>query len=124
MQNPGDYEKINPISKGTYVSEREISLVQSCFNKEQKDKEDQCIQNSIINNPDEKNQKRKAIIEIFSYFDRDNSGIINVSDLRYILKTLKIEEKEKSHVDLLIDRAEIEGNGYINYRDFAYHLIK
>ena len=40
------------------------------------------------------------------------------------MKTLKIEEKEKSHVDLLIDRAEIEGNGYINYRDFAYYIIK
>ena len=122
MQNPEDYEKINPPIKGKYVSEREISLVQSCFNKEQRDKEDKCIQNLQVNNPDEINQKRKAIIEIFNYFDRDNSGIINVSDLRYILKTLEIEEQ--SHVDLLINRAEIEGNGYINYRDFAYHLIK
>ena len=122
MQNPEDYEKINPPIKGKYVSEREISLVQSCFNKEQRDKEDKCIQNLQVNNPDEINQKRKSIIDIFNYFDRDNSGIINVSDLRYILKILKIEEK--SHVDLLIDRAEIEGNGYINYRDFAYHLIK
>jgi len=122
MQNPEDYEKINPPIKGKYVSEREISLVQSCFNMEQRDKEDKCIQNLQANNPDEINQKRKSIIDIFNYFDRDNSGIINVSDLRYILKILKIEEK--SHVDLLIDRAEIEGNGYINYRDFAYHLIK
>ena len=122
MQNPEDYEKINPPSKGVYVSEREISLVQSCFNKNQKDKEDKCIQSLKEYNPDEINQKRKAIIDIFSYFDRDNSGIINVSDLRYILKILKI--KEKSHVDFLINRAEIEGNGYINYRDFAYYIIK
>ena len=122
MQNPEDYEKINPPIKGKYVSEREISLVQSCFNMEQRDKEDKCIQNLQVNNPDEINQKRKSIIDIFNYFDRDNSGIINVSDLRYILKTLEI--KKKSHIDLLIDRAEIEGNGYINYRDFAYHLIK
>ena len=122
MINPEDYPKINPESVGKYVSEREISFVQSCFNKEQKDKEDNCIKNLSEKNPDEINQKRKTIIEIFSYFDYDDSGIINVSDLRNILEILNINEK--SHVDALINRAEIEGNGYINYRDFAYNIIK
>ena len=122
MINPEDYPKIIPENVGNYVSEREISYVQSCFNKEQKDKEDNCIKNLSEKNPDEINQKRKTIIEIFSYFDYDDSGIINVSDLRNILEILNINEK--SHVDALINRAEIEGNGYINYRDFAYNIIK
>ena len=122
MINPEDYPKINPESVGKYVSERELSFVQSCFNKEQKDKEDNCIKNLSEKNPDEINQKRKTIIEIFSYFDNDDSGLINVSDLRNILQILNVNEK--SHVDTLINRAEIEGNGYINYRDFAYNIIK
>ena len=42
--------------------------------------------------------------------------------MRYILELLGINEQ--SHVDTLINRAEIEGNGYINYRDFAYNIIK
>ena len=122
MINPQDYPKINPESVGQYVSEREISYVQGCFNKEQKDKEDKLIQNLSDSNPDKINQTRKTIIEIFSYFDKDDSGIINVSEMRYILDILGI--KEKSHVDNLINRAEIEGNGYINYRAFAYNIIK
>ena len=42
--------------------------------------------------------------------------------MRYILDILGINEK--SHVDNIIKRAEIEGNGYINYRAFAYNIIK
>jgi len=122
MINPEDYPKINPESVGKYVSERDISFAQSCFNKEQKDKEDRYIKNISENNPDLINQKRKTIIEILSYFDTDNSGIINVSELRKVLEILKINDK--SHVDTLISRAEFEGNGYINYRDFAYTIIK
>ena len=123
MIKPEDYEKINPPSVGKYISEREISLVQSCYNKTQKDKEDNCIKSLSESNPDKINQKRKAIIEILRYFDKDDSGIINVSEMRSILETLGVEE-EKSHIDNLINRAEIEGNGYINYRDFAYNIIK
>ena len=122
MINSEYYEKINPESKGKYVSEREMSFVQSCFNKDQRDKEEKCIKNLSDSNPDIINQKRRAIIEIFRYFDKDNSGIISVSELRYILDMLGINEK--SHVDILLNRAEIEGNGYINYRDFAYNIIK
>ena len=122
MINPQDYPKVNPESVGKYVSEKEIAFIQSCYNKEQKDKEEKYIIPLSESNPDKINQTRKTIIEIFSYFDKDDSGIINVSDMRYILELLGINEQ--SHVDTLINRAEIEGNGYINYRDFAYNIIK
>ena len=120
MINPEDYEKIQADNNGDYVTEREISMIHACFNKEQKDKEDELLKH--FDNPDEVNQRRAKIIEIFSYFDPDGSGIINVSELRYILESLGI--KEESHVETLINRAEIEGNGYISYRDFAYNVIK
>ena len=122
MINPEYYPKINPQSVGKYVSERDISFAQSCFNKEQKDKEDRFIKNLSENNPDSINKKRKTIIEILSYFDADNTGIINVSELRNVLGILKI--KDEPHVATLINRAEFEGNGYLNYRDFAYNIIK
>ena len=124
MINPEDYPKIIPEQSGKYVSEREISLVQSCFNEGIKKKEDEYIKNLQPSNPDSINQKRKTIIEIFSYFDTDNSGIINVSDMRNILEILEVKEKDNAHIEFLINRAEIEGNGYINYRDFAYNIIK
>ena len=58
----------------------------------------------------------------FSYFDKDQTGIINVSELRNVMQILN--QNDKSHVDTLLTRAEIEGNGYINYRDFVYYIIK
>ena len=74
------------------------------------------------NSSKEANQKRKELIEIFSYFDKDQTGIINVSELRNVMQILN--QNDKSHVDTLLTRAEIEGNGYINYRDFVYYIIK
>ena len=122
MKNPEDYPKIIPHTTDKYVSERELAFIQSCYDKEQKMREDQCIQPLLNATPDMINQKRKQLIEIFSYFDKDQTGIINVSELRKVMELLQINEK--SHVDALIERAEIEGNGYLNYRDFVYYIIK
>ena len=120
-KNPEDYPKINPPSTNKYVSEREIAFIQSCFDPEQKKKEEQYIL-PLKTTPDVINQKRKQLIEIFSYFDKDQTGLINVPELRNVMELLQVNEK--SHVDTLIERAEIEGNGYINYRDFVYYIIK
>ena len=122
MKNPEDYPKIEPAISDKYVSERELAFIQSCFDKDQKIKEDQYIQHIPNSTPDIINKKRKELIEIFSYFDKDQTGIINVSELRNIMELLQVNEK--SHFDTLIERAEIEGNGYINYRDFVFYIIK
>ena len=122
MINPEDYPTIENAQEGKYVSQRELQYIQSCFDKEQKAKEEGNL-NPLLNvNPDIINQKRKELIEIFSYFDTDNTGIINISDIRQVMNILG--QREKSHVDTLLNMAEIEGDGYMNYRDFVYYIIK
>ena len=122
MINPEDYPTIENAQEGKYVSQRELQYIQSCFDKEQKAKEEGNL-NPLLNvNPDIINQKRKELIEIFSYFDTDNTGIINISDIRQVMNILG--QNEKSHVDTLLNMAEIEGDGYMNYRDFVYYIIK
>ena len=122
MINPEDYPIIENAQEGKYVSQRELQYIQSCFDKEQKAKEEGNL-NPLLNvNPDIINQKRKELIEIFSYFDTDNTGIINISDIRQVMNILG--QTEKSHVDTLLNMAEIEGDGYMNYRDFVYYIIK
>ena len=122
MINPEDYPTIENAQEGKYVSQRELQYIQSCFDKEQKAKEEGNL-NPLLNvNPDIINQKRKELIEIFSYFDTDNTGIINISDIRQVMNILG--QKEKSHVDTLLNMAEIEGDGYMNYSDFVYYIIK
>ena len=122
MKKAEDYPKIEPKTENKYVSEREIAYIQSCFDREQKEKEDGYISPMENTTPDIINNKRRQLIEIFSYFDKDNTGIINVSDIRNVMELLN--QNGKSHVDTLLERAEIEGNGYINYRDFVYYIIK
>ena len=122
MKNPQDYPKIENPKEGKYVTERELSYIQSCFDREQKVKEEENL-NPLLNvNPDIINQKRKELIEVFSYFDKDNTGIINISDIRQVMNLLG--QNEKSHVDTLLNMAEIEGDGYMNYRDLVYYIIK
>ena len=122
MINPEDYPKIENAQEGKYVTQRELQYIQSCFDKEQKAKEEANL-NPLLNvNPDIINQKRKELIEIFSYFDTDNTGIINISDIRQVMNILG--QTEISHVDTLLNMAEIEGDGYMNYRDFVYYIIK
>ena len=122
MINPEDYPTIENAQEGKYVSQRELQYIQSCFDKEQKAKEEGNL-NPLLNvNPDIINQKRKELIEVFSYFDKDNTGIINISDIRQVMNLLG--QNEKSHVDTLLNMAEIEGDGYMNYRDFVYYIIK
>ena len=122
MKNSEDYPKIENAPESKYTTEREIAYIQSCFDREQKAKEERNL-NPLINvDPDIINQKRKELIEVFSYFDTDNTGIINISDIRQVMTMLG--QTEKSHVDTLLNMAEIEGNGYMNYRDFVYYIIK
>ena len=89
MKNPEDYPKINPPSTNKYVSEREIAFIQSCFDPEQKKKEEQYIL-PLKTTPDVINQKRKQLIEIFSYFDKDQTGLINVPELRNVMELLQV----------------------------------
>ena len=117
-----DYQEISNASKDKFTSKKELNFIKRSVDPVEKSKDDPFIQNLENLNPDEINKKRQDIIEFFSYFDTDNTGIINVSDLRNVLELLGINDK--SHVNTLITMAEIEGNGYINYRDFAYYIIK
>jgi len=120
MINQEDYQIIQPGIEKKYVSEKELSIVLNSL--EPNDKQEKSIKDLPGNDPRQINEKRNAIISALSYFDPDNLGIINAFEMKDILEGLNIQCD--SHIKYLIDKAEIEGNGYINYRDFAYNIIK
>jgi hypothetical protein len=67
-------------------------------------------------------EKRKNVIESFEYFDKDNNGLINVTEFKNIISLLKINITEK--LENFLERASFEGNGFINYVEFANFLFK
>lgn len=60
------------------------------------------------------------IIEIFSIFDRDNSGYITPIELKMITESY-MEEKD---IDEFLDIADVDGEGQINYKKFIEAFLK
>ena len=62
------------------------------------------------------------IISAFRVFDKDENGIITTKDLRHLMTTMgdKLTDDE---IDLLIEEADSDGNGIINYEEFVRMMM-
>ncbi|XP_035680773.1 calmodulin-A-like isoform X2 [Branchiostoma floridae] len=63
----------------------------------------------------------KEIREAFRVFDKDGNGFITASELRVVMANLG-EKLSDEEVDEMIDEADIDGDGHINYMEF-YHMM-
>ncbi|XP_029470682.1 calmodulin-like isoform X2 [Rhinatrema bivittatum] len=60
----------------------------------------------------------KEITEAFRVFDRDNNGFISAAELRHILTNLG-EKMTEEEVNEMIQEADVDQNGQINYEEFV-----
>jgi calmodulin len=58
------------------------------------------------------------ILEAFKLFDKDGNGFISAAELRHVMTNLG-EVITDEEVDELIREADIDGDGQINYEEFA-----
>jgi calmodulin len=59
----------------------------------------------------------------FASFDEDGSGTIDSTELQHILS--QIDDKlTKADINAMISEADIDGDGQINYTEFANMLIQ
>ena len=57
-------------------------------------------------------------IEAFKVFDRDENGLISKEELKIIMT--KLEERVSDDlINELMDKADIDGDGFINYEEFV-----
>ena len=59
--------------------------------------------------------KKEKLFEVFSMFDKDNSGYITKDE---ILKALKAEKSQEKEVEKCIQAVDKDGDGRINYKEF------
>ena len=69
----------------------------------------------------ERKEKKKKFREAFSYFDKDNSGFINASELTYMLQSFG--GMSSQDVRSLFGRELYKNNGFINYEQLLDKLF-
>ena len=62
------------------------------------------------------------LIESFKVFDRDGDGFINAAELRTSMMNLG-EKLMDAEVDEMINEADIDGDGVINYDEFVKMMM-
>ena len=74
----------------------------------------------------EKRQKEtdpaEKVINAFKLFDKDGNGLINISELKHIISNFGNNIQE-SEINDLLNEADIDMDGYINYEEFVRTMI-
>ena len=102
------------------MNEKDIENIQGTLSHDDKLKLDKMIK--PLKDEMEIYRKRKNAIESFSYFDKNNNGLIKELEFKKILTLMGINKNEK--IEYFLERASYEGNGFINYVEFVNFLFK
>jgi hypothetical protein len=62
------------------------------------------------------------ILEAFRVFDKDCNGLISAAELPHIMSTLG-EKLTDDEIDEMLQEADIDGDGYINYENFVRMMM-
>ncbi len=64
----------------------------------------------------------EELSEAFRIFDKEDNGLISISEFRHIMLTLG-ERLTEDEVDEMIKEADTKGDGFIHYKDFAKVML-
>ena len=92
-------------------------------NKKEKEKEEinkiENIDEQIKNEFDFNENDENIILKAFQHFDVDNSGKINVEEIKHVLTFLG-DIMSEDEVNNFFKSVEIDKNGYLDYREFIH----
>ena len=90
-------------------------------NKKEKEKDNK-IENKEENNNNDfdfNENDENIILKAFQHFDVDNSGKINVEEIKHVLTFLG-DIMSEEEVNKFFKSVEIDKNGYLDYREFIH----
>jgi len=78
-----------------------------------------CMMAKKIAEEDQEEELREA----FRVFDKDGNGFISAAELRHVMTNLG-EKLTDDEVDEMIQEADIDGDGQVNYQEFVTMMTK
>jgi Ca2+-binding EF-hand superfamily protein len=72
------------------------------------------ILRDVYKNEEDRKKAKREFKEAFSYFDKDNSGFIDSSELTYMLQSFG-NNISSQDIRLLFGRELYKNNGFVNY---------
>jgi calmodulin len=74
------------------------------------------------NDADEGADPEKELKEAFKIFDKDGNGFISAAELRHVMTNLG-EKLTDEEVDQMIKEADTNGDGQVDYNEFARMMV-
>jgi calmodulin len=76
----------------------------------------------IMHKRSKENDPEEDVISAFRVFDKDGNGTISTKELRHIMTTIgdKLTDEE---VNQMIEEADVDGDGIINYEEFVRMMM-
>ena len=106
-QNPSEAELRQILAEVDLDGSGTIDFNEFCILMQQRSKE---------------SEPEEEIIAAFRVFDKDGNGTLGTKELRHIMTSIgdKLTDEE---VDQMIDEADIDGDGVINYEEFVRMMM-
>lgn len=67
-------------------------------------------------------EAKQELVEAFEVFDRDGNGQIVAAELKYVMAEMG-QELSDQQVDQMIEEADTDGDGQINYEEFVRVML-
>ena len=64
----------------------------------------------------------EEVLNAFKVFDKENNGLIAVTELKHIMMTLG-DQLNEEEVDDMLREADNDADGYINYEEFIRTML-
>lgn len=76
----------------------------------------------LVANNTRKPDTEEEVVASFKSFDKENNGFIPAAELRHVMMNIG-EKLSDEEVDVMIQEADIDGDGQINYEEFVRNMM-